>query len=70
MWPANARRELVELGIRDEGLEAVPAQWIQSLISCRPEAERPNVRHPRPACYWPVDALDLAEQLLSIAPGS
>jgi hypothetical protein len=23
------------------------------------------VHHPRPECFWPVDALELAEQLLN-----
>ncbi len=46
------------------GRIAIPAQWTQCLLNCRPEAGQPNVRHPRPECFWPVDALELAEQLL------
>lgn len=47
------------------GREAVPTQWVEKLVSCRPEAGRPHVQHPRPNCFWPVDALDLAERLVS-----
>ena len=46
------------------GRDAVPGQWVESLLSCRPAAGQPNVRHPRPECFWPVDALELAERLL------
>jgi ADP-ribosylglycohydrolase len=46
------------------GRDAIPKQWLDTLLDCRPERGRPNVKHPRPSCYWPVDALRLAEQLL------
>ncbi len=46
------------------GRDAVPGQWVESLLNCRPAAGQPNVRHPRPECFWPVDALELAERLL------
>jgi len=46
------------------GLEAMPAKWRDKLLNCRPEARRRHVRHPRPECFWPVDALDLAMSLL------
>jgi len=29
------------------GLDAVPEQWRDKLLNCRPEAGRPHVRHPR-----------------------
>lgn len=45
------------------GREAIPAQWLDSLQNCRPEAGHPRVRHPRPECFWPVDAMELAEKL-------
>jgi ADP-ribosylglycohydrolase len=47
------------------GRDAVPSQWIERLLNCRPEAGNHNVRHPRPECLWPVDALGLAERLVS-----
>ncbi len=46
------------------GRDAIPDQWAGCLLNCRPEAGRPNVYRPRPECFWPVDALDLAERLL------
>ncbi len=46
------------------GRNAVPGQWIESLLKCRPAAGQPNVRRPRPECFWPVDALVLAERLI------
>jgi len=44
-------------------LEAVPEQWCAAVLSCRPEAGSGS-RYPRPAVYWPTDALELAEKLL------
>jgi len=44
------------------GREAVPAQWRSMLLSCR--ALEPRAQQPRPAAYWPVDALEIAERLL------
>jgi len=46
------------------GRNAAPGQWVDSLLNCRPAAAQPNVRRPRPECFWPVDALELAERLL------
>jgi ADP-ribosyl-[dinitrogen reductase] hydrolase len=47
------------------GLEAIPAQWRDKLLNCRPEAGMPHVRHPRPECFWPVDALHIAQCLVA-----
>lgn len=46
------------------GIEAVPAQWTKAIVNCRPEKGGPGVRQPRPECFWPCDALELAAQLL------
>jgi ADP-ribosylglycohydrolase/fructose-1,6-bisphosphatase/inositol monophosphatase family enzyme len=46
------------------GREALPTQWCRMVLSCRPLAGLPGVRQPRPRCFWPVDALALAERLL------
>ncbi|MDO5538142.1 MAG: ADP-ribosylglycohydrolase family protein [Desulfovibrionaceae bacterium] len=45
------------------GIEAVPEQWVSCVLNCRPEAGKKGVRRPRPQCFWPVDALDLADRL-------
>jgi ADP-ribosylglycohydrolase len=47
------------------GLEAIPEQWVVSVLNCRPREGAPNVHRPRPQPYWPVDALDLAERLIA-----
>jgi ADP-ribosylglycohydrolase len=47
------------------GRNAIPNQWTEKLLKCRPEVGRPNVRHPRPECFWPVDALHIAECLIA-----
>lgn len=49
-----------------QGREAVPLQWRNAVLSCHPVAH-PDVHHPRPTTYWPDDALDLAEAMLSAA---
>lgn len=55
------------LGAR-QGREAIPRQWRNAVLSCRPVGA-PGIRHPRLQEYWPDDALDLAEALL-IARGT
>jgi len=45
------------------GIEAVPSQWREKVLSCRPE-QRAGVAPPRPEVFWPVDALELAQQLV------
>jgi ADP-ribosylglycohydrolase len=44
------------------GREAVPTQWRQMVLSCRPVAGR--AAHPRPLPWWPADVYELAERLL------
>lgn len=46
------------------GRDAIPGRWLHTLQNCRPEHGRQGVRWPRPQCFWPVDAPELAEQLL------
>jgi ADP-ribosylglycohydrolase/fructose-1,6-bisphosphatase/inositol monophosphatase family enzyme len=46
------------------GRRAVPEQWQTMVLSCRPMPGMPGVRQPRPAIFWPTDALVLAERLL------
>jgi ADP-ribosyl-[dinitrogen reductase] hydrolase len=49
------------------GREALPAQWRRMVLSCRPMPGQPGVEQPRPALFWPTDALILAERLLASA---
>jgi ADP-ribosyl-[dinitrogen reductase] hydrolase len=46
------------------GLDAIPLQWVTSVLTCRPKIGTPGVNHPRPECFWPVDALELAVALV------
>lgn len=43
------------------GRDAVPVQWRQMVLSCRPVS---SSTQPRPRWLWPVDALMLAERLV------
>ena len=47
------------------GRKGIPRQWEDAVLNCRPEAGISKVIHPRPKCYWPVDALELANKLVS-----
>ena len=47
------------------GREALPKQWVDKVLNCRPQFGQPNVRHPRPECFWPIDALDIARCLVA-----
>jgi ADP-ribosylglycohydrolase len=44
------------------GRDGIPVQWRSMVLSCRPHPLR--ARRPRPAVFWPVDAMELAEGLL------
>jgi hypothetical protein len=46
------------------GLDAIPAQWVDWVLNCCPQAGHPGVNRPRPECFWPVDALELADRLI------
>lgn len=46
------------------GRGALPLQWLDRLMTCRPIHELPGVKRPRPEPLWPVDALWVAERLL------
>jgi ADP-ribosylglycohydrolase len=47
------------------GRKGVPPRWVQTLLCCRPLSST-STRHPQPAEFWPVDALEMAEALLSV----
>lgn len=49
------------------GRSAIPPQWSRAILSCRPDPGL-GAKKPRPAIYWPDDALDLAEALLACQP--
>ncbi|MBF0266914.1 MAG: ADP-ribosylglycohydrolase family protein [Gammaproteobacteria bacterium] len=45
--------------------KAIPQQWIDSLLNCRPEEGHSHIHHPRPTCFWPVDVMEIAENLIT-----
>lgn len=45
------------------GREAIPPTWRRAVLTCRPLAEAGALR-PRPREFWPIDALELAENLV------
>ena len=47
-----------------QGRDAVPLQWRNAVLSCRP-VHAPDIHRPRPQAYWPDDALELAEALVA-----
>jgi hypothetical protein len=47
------------------GREAIPPHLRRMVLSARPMYGHPGVRRPRPAVFWPTDALVLAERLLT-----
>jgi len=47
------------------GRDAWPRPWTRPVLTCR-ALPLPGIRHPRPVDYWPVDAMVLAERLLSL----
>ena len=46
------------------GRTAIPDQWAECVLNCRPKAGQPHVYRPRPECFWPVDAMELAGRLI------
>lgn len=56
------------LGAAD-GRSALPVSWQSRILGCR-ALPLPQVTHPRPATYWPDDAMELAEALLTFGDQS
>jgi len=48
------------------GRKAIPFQWQDRILTCRPIAESAGGNNPRPAPFWPIDALWLAERLVAL----
>lgn len=46
------------------GRTVIPERWVDGLLNCRPETGRLGVIRPRPECFWPVDALEIAWRLV------
>jgi len=48
------------------GRDAIPTQWEDAVLKCEPDKDNPRVKQPRPRCFWPVDALEIAEALVEM----
>lgn len=48
-----------------QGESAIPTQWKEKVLNCRPEIGKHGIQRPRPKIYWPIDALELSTQLVS-----
>jgi len=48
------------------GRDAVPAVWQRMVLTCRPLSAELGHRRARPKPVWPVDAMHMAERLLSL----
>jgi ADP-ribosyl-[dinitrogen reductase] hydrolase len=46
------------------GVDAIPTQWRECILTCRPIKGEAGVYRPRPEPFWPVDAMELAERLM------
>lgn len=47
------------------GRDALPDQWVEKILSCRPRSGQPRVLRPRAECFWPVDDPELANNLIA-----
>lgn len=45
-------------------IDSFPAQWVDAVLACRPDASWKDVPQPRPEAYWPLDFMPLAKSLL------
>jgi len=48
------------------GVESIPDRWRRAVLNCRPSRDNPDAWKPRPECFWPIDVLELAEELLTV----
>lgn len=48
------------------GRDALPLQWRNAVLTCRPLVGSARVHQPLPRPFWPVDALELTERLLLV----
>ena len=48
------------------GLESIPKRWQDAVLTCRPHVDNSKAHRPRPECFWPVDAMELAKILFTL----
>ena len=50
------------------GIEKIDLDWLDIIARCKPQEGVTGVDQPRPEAMWPVDALELAKQLILLTP--
>ena len=45
-------------------IDSFPAEWVDTILVCRPRPQVSGICQPRPEEYWPLDFMSLAEKLL------
>ena len=48
------------------GVESIPDRWCDAVLNCKASAVNPDCANHRPECFWAVDVLELAEELLTV----
>ena len=51
------------------GLDAVPQQWRDAVLSCQPDKRSPGVQQLRPKEVWPVDCLQISAGICDLVRG-
>ncbi len=51
-----------------QGVDKLDPEWLSVLASCKPQEGVTGVDQPRPEAMWPVDALQLAANLVLLTP--
>lgn len=51
-----------------QGITKIDADWLAAITACKPQEGVTGVDQPRPDAVWPVDALELAKQLILLTP--
>lgn len=51
-----------------QGIDKIDPDWLHTITQCKPQEGVTGVDQPRPEVMWPVDALELAKQLILLTP--
>lgn len=51
-----------------QGINKIDRDWLHTITQCKPQEGVTGVDQPRPEAMWPVDALELAKQLILLTP--
>jgi len=48
------------------GRGQIPTQWEKAVLNCRPDESDRTIHNPRPEVFWPMDTLELVDNLLAL----